>query len=528
MSPRTTAGTDGRSAALDPAMRSASSTGSPMRTVARTTVSRRVGVPVAIGLVMLWGSVGGWWMPRGPLSTGQALATMAISLLVGAGAGLLSRSRWAMLGAPVLFVLAYESVRAGAVGPMVDGFHLSTYGLVALAVGRGFHGLLALAPMVLGAAAGAGAARARVSPHRADDDRNAGRIARRAVAGITALLLIGLAVALARPATTDPIVPTDPAATPIAELTAIDVDGRSLGLMIRGHDTTNPLLLFLAGGPGGSERGAMRRHLPELEKHFTVVTWDQRGTGTSYPALDPVQTLTPESVVADTLAVTDYLRARFDQDRIILLGQSWGSLLGVLAARSAPEKYAAFVGTGQMVSPAATDEIFYRDTLEWAASTGRADLHQSLTEIGPPPYSSILHYESALGYEHDINPYDHSANSEGAGGFSENLFVSEYTLVDQVHLLGAFLDTYAALYPQLQEIDFRSSATYFEIPVFFVQGTREASGRSLLFQEWFPAIDAPVKDVTYLPTSGHRPLFEQPAEFVAYLTGTVLPAIESG
>jgi len=76
----------------------------------------------------------------------------------------------------------------------------------------------------------------------------------------------------------------------------------------------------------------MRNHLAALERYFTIITWDQRGAGKAYPALDPVGTLAVESMVADTLAVTDHLRGQFGQDRIYLLGQCRGSILGVLAS----------------------------------------------------------------------------------------------------------------------------------------------------------------------------------------------------
>ena len=81
---------------------------------------------------------------------------------------------------------------------------------------------------------------------------------------------------------------------------------------------------------------------------------------------------------------------------------------------------------------------------------------------------------------------------------------------------------FAVLYPQLQEIDFRETATRFEIPMFFVQGAHEADGRAEPFDEWYPMVSAPTKDLVVLGTSGHRPMFEQPDEFVRYMNDTVL------
>jgi pimeloyl-ACP methyl ester carboxylesterase len=419
----------------------------------------------------------------------------------------------------------FELTRIGTDGPTVDAPEFTTYGIFALLVGRGFHALISLAPLAFGAVIGAGIAR-YLRPSREQDNspRRWALVMRRTVAVLAAFGLVGFAALLARPASTDAIVDADGNAVDgsIAELTTLDVNGHDLDLMIRGHSTDNPVLLFLAGGPGGSEMGAMRKHLPALEQHFTVVTWDQRGTGKAYDELDPTDTYTLDSVVDDTIAVTDHLRARFGQDRIYLLGQSWGSTLGVLAVQQHPELYTAFVGAGQMVSQLATDTIFYDDTLEWARANGDTGLVGELDAIGPPPYERMLDYETALSYEHEVYPYDHTPNAEGEGGFSENFIVSEYALIDQVHLLGAFMDTFSVLYPQLQDIDFRDSATDFEIPMFFVQGAHEAAGRADVFEDWYPRVDAPVKDVTVLDTSGHRPLWEQPDEFVDYMVDTVL------
>ncbi len=485
----------------------------------------RVGAAVGIGAAALWGLMAGLWTPRGPLTAGPAIWSIVISLVLGSIAGLVMRSRWALLVGPVAFAAVFELTRIGTDGPTVDAPAFTMYGVFALVVGRGFHALISLAPIAFGAVVGAGIARHLGDLH--DPEQRPSRWAQRARQGVAVLAALGLAgftVLIARPASTDAIVDTngDPVPGSIAELSTVNINGHDLHVMIRGLSVDNPVLLFLAGGPGGSEMGAMRNHLPDLEQHFTVVTWDQRGSGKSYDELDPTGTYTLDSAVDDTIAVTNHLRDRFGQDRIYLLGQSWGSTLGVLAAQQHPELYAAFIGTGQMVSQLATDTIIYQDALVWAQTNGNTGLVADLLAIGAPPYDRMLDYETALSSEHEVYPYDHSTNSEGEGGFSENFLVSEYTLIDKVHLLGAFIDTFAVLYPQLQDIDFRQTATDFEIPVFFVQGAHEADGRADVFADWYPMINAPIKDVTILDTSGHRPLFEQPDQFVDYMVDNVL------
>jgi proline iminopeptidase len=486
---------------------------------------QRIGAAIGVVVVGVWGVAGSRWTPRGPLTSAQAVWSIVISLAVGITCGVVTRSRWSMLVAPAIFAAVFEMTRIGTTGPTVDRVHFSTYGILALVVGRGFHALLSLVPMALGASVGAASAKRLSGVRGATTDGNpVSRYARQGIAVATSAAMIVLVAGLARPASTAAIRGSNGKKLPgsIAELRTVNINGHGLAMMIRGHSVKNPVLLFLAGGPGGSEMGALRNHLSKLEERFTVVTFDQRGTGKSYPELDPASTLTLNGAIDDVTEVTNYLRVRFKQEKIYLSGQSWGSSLGVLALQKQPSAYRAFIGVGQMVSQLATDRIFYKDTVAWARRTKKNGLASKLLKIGPPPYANMLNYESTLSYEHEMYPYDHTKNSEGEGGFSENFIVNEYALIDQVHLLGGFMDTFSVLYPRIQNLDFRVNAKRFSVPMYFVQGAHEAPGRSIPFKEWFGMIEAPNKKVVEFDTSGHRPLFEQPDKFVEFMNNTVL------
>jgi pimeloyl-ACP methyl ester carboxylesterase len=481
---------------------------------------------VAVAAAAGYGLIAGWWTPRGPVTVVEALSAMLLGLVVGVVAGAALTSRWSMLLAPVVFTATFEVVRWGATGPTVDGIHPgSVYGFIALVAGRGFHGLLTLTPMILGAALGAGWARHRAAqPGRRGRLFRAGVAGRRVVAAAVGVGLLVLAGLVVRPASTAAISGPDgqPLAGGVAELTRVAVGGHDLSLMIRGNDVTNPVLLFLAGGPGGSELGAMRRYGQELEKDFVVVTLDQRGTGASYDQIEPMSTMTVQSAVDDVAGVTGYLKQRFGAEKVYLLGQSWGTTLGVLAVQAQPQSYAAFVGVGQMVSLAETDRILYDDTLAWARSTGRTGLVGKLQANGPPPYQDLLAYPAMFGYEQEVYAYDHSANAEGAGQMAESLPAGEYSLLQTVNLARGLLDTFAVLYPQLQGIDFRADAPRLDVPVYLVEGRYEPRARADLARQWFAMLDAPSKQWVEFDTSGHRPLFEQPDLFAQVMTGTVL------
>ena len=505
-----------------------------LRVLAPVWERRWIGILVVAVLAASFGLILGLTMPRGPATTAQALTALPVSLLIGGAAGFLLRSRWAMLLAPAVFAVVYELARVGVDGPTVDTVYLSNlYGAFAFVAGRGFTGLLTLLPMVLGAAFGAGLAR-RVARRLGREDateptgpRGHGiwRVVRQLTAAVTAIALIALAVLIARPPGTDPISSVD-GTTTVAELAAVRIGGHRQTVMIRGADIDAPVVLYLAGGPGGTDIGAMRLFGAGLEQDFVVATWDQRGAGTSYPALDPTSTLTLDQAVRDTLEVTDYLRDRFDEQKIYLVGNSWGTIIGVLAAQQRPAAFHAFVGAGQMVSPLATDRMFYDDTLAYADRTGDAALAETLRDIGPPPYADLLDYVPAVFTGERLwNDYP---GQDGRTEMPANLLVREYSLLDQIHSIGATLDTFSVLYPQLQGIDFRVDVPTLQVPVYLVEGRHEARGRAVLAEEWFTMLQAPTKQLIMFENSGHRPQFEEPELFQRVMLDTVLAQTRSG
>ncbi len=468
---------------------------------------------VPAGAVAASGAVSGavWAlvMSRGPVDAGSGVALMVTGLLLGAAAGLVLRRRRAVLLVLLTHVVAYEIVRLPVEGPLVDGIHLdSTYGLIAFVTGRLFDGMLLVLPALVGVLYGAGLAR-----RRSGSDHGPGAF-RRVCAGVVAVAVLGFAVFVAQPASTAPI--AGPGS--VAELATFRLGRHDQTVMLRGDSDRAPILLYLAGGPGGTDLGAMRLFGEQLESDFVVATWDQRGAGASYGSLDPTATLTPAQVVADTVELAQALRDRFAQDRVYLVGNSYGTLIGALAAQLRPELFTAYVGTGQMVDVAATDRIFYADTLDWARRTGDDALTETLTRSGPPPYAEVYPYEAALSHGHAW--HDDPAFDPG-GEMPANLFVEEYDLVQKVRGLPAFIDTFAVLYPQLQDLDLRTRAVQLQVPVYVVTGEFEARGRIGPAREWFDALAAPDKQWIELPRAGHRPHFEQPDAFAA-LMRTVL------
>lgn len=479
-----------------------------MRTILSTSWSdMRIGFALTVLLAVMAGLLNANLAPRGPVTAAQALWSLGLAVVFGLAAGFVMGSRWSILLAPTIFVIVFEFARRGTVGPTVDAIQLnSAYGIIAFISGRLFQGLLALVPMMLGARFGVALA------HRLGNQQAAGlNFGGWAATGLVTLALITLAVFIARPATTQPVMGQngEPLAGSIAELIEIPLGGLDQSVMIRGRSIDNPVLLYLAGGPGGTDLGAMRDDVT-LEQDFIVVTWDQRGTGKSYPSIEPIETLTLEQMIADTVELTNYLRERFDENKIYLVGNSWGTFLGTMVVQRHPELYHAYIGTGQMVNMPETDIMFWEDSLAWAERTGNSELAATLRQNGKPPYTNLLDYEPAVSHEHDWNPYPGLDTSKE---MPFNTFVPENSLIDRVNAMRGLLDVFVALYPQLQEVDLRNDAPRLEIPVYIVIGKYETRGRAVPAQEWFENLEAPQKEWIVFKNSGHRPLFEEPAAF---------------
>jgi len=502
-------------------------------------VSNWVGVVSAAAVAALAGLLVALSMPRGPATAQQALIVMVSGLAVGLAAGLAMRSRWAMLLAPVAHIIAVELGRIGAVGPTVDAVRLDEpYGILALILGRGFHGLVGLLPMMLGASLGVKLA-VRLSGPASTSSPSTGRfriVAGRISTAVVSVGLVALAVVIALPASTPPILGPDGKPLPgsIAELATVRLGGQDQAVMIRGHNTDKPVLLYLSGGPGQSDLPYARVLYGDLEQDFIVVGWDQRGTGKSYAALDPTTSLTLDQAVSDTLELTRYLIERFDEDKIYLMGESWGTTLGVLAVQRHPELYYAWIGSGQMVSQRETDRQLYIDVLDLAQRTGNKQLADKMNAYGEPPYADIPYANSFVMGQYDAlyKPYT-PPQAFIQRGTAANLgpwgiLGSEYNLVERVNVLRGLLDMFTILYPQLQGIDFRRDVPRLEVPVYILDGQAELTSRRSLALEWADQLQAPIKRTFSFENAGHSVAFEQFEALHQILLETVLPETYAG
>jgi pimeloyl-ACP methyl ester carboxylesterase len=164
----------------------------------------------------------------------------------------------------------------------------------------------------------------------------------------------------------------------------VKVGGIDQWIQIRGEDRDNPVILFVHGGPGASTIPISSAWQP-WEKHFTVVQWDQRGAGRTFRATGEsvAPTMTLEQMTRDGVELAEYLRAHLHQDRIVLIGHSWGSFLGIHIVKQRPDLFYAFVGTGQVVGRQTFEKQFELTVTHLKALAQAANNAQALAELEP-------------------------------------------------------------------------------------------------------------------------------------------------
>ena len=347
---------------------------------------------------------------------------------------------------------------------------------------------------------------------------------------ITVVLLAGLVLGSQWAAHTPAILGHDGQPLPgsIATLEKVELGGVEQWLIMRGQDVNKPVLLFLSGGPGASEAARVLRFNQELEKNFVVVIWEQRGCGKSYPSRNPQSALTIDQYTADIIELSNLLRDRFDEEKIYLVGHSWGTIIGVHAAQARPDLFHAYVGTAQMVDVLETDQYIYQLMMDHSRDTGDAKFIQTLQAQGQPPYlgrNPVGPYSTLFGREYAVYEFPNIKDEEyRRDGDILMLMLKqpEYGWLDRLYYLMGLMNTFNAVYPQLQTMDFRKDATQFDLPVYVILGRHDMNNPPHIPEEYFNLVDAPRKQLFFFEDSGHGMIWEEADLFHQIMVNTVL------
>lgn len=292
----------------------------------------------------------------------------------------------------------------------------------------------------------------------------------------------------------------------ISSIKTVDINDSYQGISVRTMDLDNPIILFLSGGPGGAQIPTTRRFLSGLEDTYTIINWDQPGTGKSYDAIYRYE-ITPEVYIEDAHELTQYLKETYHKDKIYLIGESWGTYMAVELATRYPEDYYAVINTGQMVDFVETEEACYDFALELALEENDDKLYDKLISMGRPPYVGD---QISLEMNSYLNPlYMWMETHEDIyhpDWSTFNLLLSpEYSMYDTFHIAQGLLKTFSKVYPQLYGIDLRESHTTFEIPMYIFQGKYDVNAPTNLAVDYLEKITAPDKEILIFEHSGHNP-----------------------
>lgn len=290
----------------------------------------------------------------------------------------------------------------------------------------------------------------------------------------------------------------------IAVMQKVKLNGCNEWITIRGENAKNPVLLFLAGGPGGSQLAATRIELKKLEDHFVVVDWDQPGACKSYDSV-PINSITPNRYVLDGYKLAQYLCKRFNKRKIYVVGESWGSALGIMLVHRYPKLFSAFIGTGQMIAFEKTEIYCYKKALKMANERGDAGKTAKLKKQGPPPYygKDVVWKENEyLQYLSDYMTQNPNIHNPGYKTLQE-IAAPEYGLYDKYNYFLSLITTFNHVYPQLYSIDFRKQIKKLDVPVYFMDGIYDVNSSPELAEQYYKLLKAPHKEFTWFKHSGH-------------------------
>lgn len=305
----------------------------------------------------------------------------------------------------------------------------------------------------------------------------------------------------------------------ISTIEKVRIGGIEQYILIRGKNKSSPLILFIHGGPGYAQISYARKYQSKIEENFVVVNWDQRGAGKSYSSNINKKSMNLKQFISDTNEVVDYIRRKFNREKIYLVGHSWGSVLGILTAKHYPEKFYAYVSIGQPVSYLEGEKLSYNYTLSQARKDGNKKAIEDLKTIGYPPYRNI----------HDLMKERKWLTYYGGVEIKTNtlkdiilgiLFSPEYNWIDGIKFYRGnnfSMNTISSTFTYIQsgdtEINLFKQVPEIDTPIYFCAGKNDYNTPYELIEKYYKQVNAPKKKIFWFNESAHFPHFEEPEKF---------------
>lgn len=295
----------------------------------------------------------------------------------------------------------------------------------------------------------------------------------------------------------------------------VEINGAGQSLRIRGASAENPVVLFLHGGPGVADRHWVLKNQSRLASACTLACWDQRGAGLGYDAKRArTEKLSLDLMVEDAQGVVDYLRKKFKKDKVLVVGHSWGSILGVLLAQKYPEGIAAYVGMGQFANGPDNERISYEFVVDEANKRGNKKALKDLQRIGAPVggrYKSMQDMMVQRDYMTKFGGGDYKGSSSIWSSMIFPLLRSpEYGLLKLARYAKGAFYSLEQLWDEVVAQDFIASVTELKMPVYLTEGRHDKNTPVELSLKWFDALKAPAKKWIWFEESAHSPIKEEP------------------
>ena len=311
----------------------------------------------------------------------------------------------------------------------------------------------------------------------------------------------------------------------ISEKLWIKINGIEQGMFIKSKDSTNPVLLYLHGGM--PDYFLTQKYPTGLEDYFTVVWWEQRGSGLSWSANIPPETMTLEQMISDTKEVTNYLRKRFGQEKIYLMGHSGGTFIGIQVASRMPELYSAYIGVAQISYQLRSERLAYEYMLNKFRENGNTKMVSKLeaapvtmTEGIPDAYRVLRDpamHSLGIGTTHDMR-------SVISGIFLPSLLCPEYTLPEKVNMWrGKSRSGISILWEDILATDLSIKVPELKLPVYFFEGIYDYTCSYTEAKLYYKNLKAPIKGFYSFEHSAHSPHFEEPQRVWDIINEDILP-----
>jgi len=299
----------------------------------------------------------------------------------------------------------------------------------------------------------------------------------------------------------------------------VPIGGVQQWIHVRGSDRANPVLLVVPGS--GLTLEPFSPLLLSWEQHFTVASWDRRDVGRTLGrnGLAGNQTWGYDQLAEEGIEVVEYLRDHLDQDKVILLGHSQGTIVATLMAGRRPDLFHAYVGTGQVVDMPRNEPRTHRLALDRAAANGNRKAARALARLAPP-YHDAKTWITKQRWSMATDPGLRAWSSSAPGMV---LSWPGYTLADVYRSARAVLFMPPRIFTETITCTPQRLGTTFDVPYFVLHGQTDQHTLPDIAHEYVTAIQAPVKEFVPIPGGGHMTMLQQPEAFLHELRVRVCP-----